>query len=405
MEMHKYRLSHHCRLVKGASASAIYDLFNNQVFSLNKDATYILEHAFSDDLVFDDATQSFIDDLCSRRLLNYNDYPDINQTTNTKAKLRYVWLEITNRCNCRCLHCYGAFGAPTNEKIKNELSYEAWIRILDSIYEYGCNSIQLIGGEPLLHPRFRDLLYYAHNKGFETIDVFTNGTLINPSIIDILKKTGASVRVSLYGYDQLSHEQVTQVPGSFTRLDHALDLLRIAKIPTRIAVVLMKENQAYLDQIISYINSKGHSYTGFDTVRKVRHSIQFSHEVTDKSIKMVRVLNRPSFCTSCVDFYNNSQWNSCWYGKFAITAMGDIIPCIFARDKICGNLQYDSLKEIKEKLQFYWSINKDKILVCCDCEYRYACDDCRPLAEGETGSLYAKYPRCLYDPYTATWND
>lgn len=399
--MSKYEISTHCRYVKGALGSAIYDLKNNAVFSLNPDATCILDSALSGHAA--ENTCEFLDKLCERQLLNCSLFEVPTPDTADKLSLRYVWLELTNRCNCECIHCYGAFGLPTHEDIAKELSLDAWKEILRLIRQFGGNAIQLIGGELLLFPDFCELLQYAHNIGIENIDIFTNGTLLNEDIIHVIKMTGAAVRVSLYGYDEKSHERITQCRHSFARLDHALDLLREANIPTRIAVVLMEENQADLDQIIAYIESKGHRYTGFDTVREVRHSVQNSHEVTDINIARQRFMTKPSFHTSCPDYNRNQRWNSCWYGKLAITASGDVIPCIFARDQLCGNIRTDSLDHIKKELVAHWGLNKDKVEVCKDCEFRYACDDCRPLADGKTGDIHAKYPRCLYDPYTASW--
>ena len=218
-----------------------------------------------------------------------------------------------------------------------------------------------------------------------------------------IKRTSASVRVSLYGHDAPTHDRITQSRGSFSKFDNTLEQLRDLEIPTRIAVVLMRENQGDIEQIKAYIDRKGHKYTGFDTVRKVRHSEQLSHAATDAGIIAERLMSKPSFCTSYNGFEINSHWNSCWFGKCSISAIGDVMPCIFARDKKCGNIRADSFDIIKKNLLSFWEVNKEKVEVCKDCEFRYACDDCRPLAEGETGNLYAKYPRCLYNPYEAQW--
>ncbi len=400
--MNEYKISKHCRYVKGATASAIYDLYHGNVFSLNSDATYLLDRALEGKVDVD--AESLLQELCAQQLLNCDRLPEVSNSHPEKLALRYVWLELTNRCNCRCLHCYGAFGSPSKTAIRAELSFEEWKQIVDKIAEAGGKAIQLIGGEPLLFPHFCELLDYAHNRGISSIDVFTNGTLMTPAILNAIKKAGASVRVSLYGHDAIMHDRITQLSGSFVKLDHTLDQLREFEIPTKIAVVLMRENQDDLEKIKTYIGNKGHQYTGFDTVRRVRHSEQLSHAATDPSIIAERLMSKPSFCTSCYDFEINSRWNSCWYGKCSVSAVGDVMPCIFARDKKCGNIRTDSFVEIKEKLLFFWGISKEKIEVCKDCEFRYACDDCRPLSEGETGNLYAKYPRCLYNPYEAQWN-
>lgn len=399
--MNEYFISSHCQYVKGAYGAAIYDLKNNAVFSLNADAAYILDSALSNNAT--DEMHEFLVELCKRQLLNCSTFGEGTAIAEKGLQLRYVWLELTNRCNCRCIHCYGAFGEPSHKEHSQELALSTWKDLLQQIKNHGGNAIQFIGGEPLLFPDFCELLMYAHDIGIEHIDIFTNGTLLSHEVIKVIKAVRASVRVSLYGFDAQSHEKITQCVQSFSKLDQSLDLLRIEGVPTKIAVVLMEENQDYLEQIISYIKSKGHTYTGFDTVRKVKHSIQSSHAVTDSEILKYRYISEPIFCTSCQEYSNNLYWNSCWYGKFAITSTGDIIPCIFARDKICGNIQSDSLDFIKKSLISYWSITKDKVETCKDCEFRYACDDCRPLAEGETGNIYAKYPRCLYNPYTGTW--
>ena len=49
-----------------------------------------------------------------------------------------------------------------------------------------------------------------------------------------------------------------------------------------------------------------------------------------------------------------------------------------------------------------WSIKKDNIKVCKDCELRYNCIDCRAGHQVDNGS---KPVGCNYDPYKLIWND
>jgi len=61
---------------------------------------------------------------------------------------------------------------------------------------------------------------------------------------------------------------------------------------------------------------------------------------------------------------------------------------------------------ISTKVKETWELTKDKVLVCKDCEYRYACFDCRPLAaDSNCGKNYstAPAPRYTYDPYSGEW--
>jgi radical SAM protein with 4Fe4S-binding SPASM domain len=96
----------------------------------------------------------------------------------------------------------------------------------------------------------------------------------------------------------------------------------------------------------------------------------------------------------------------------AIVDTGDVLPCIFSRQLILGNIKVSgSLEAIiaGKALQQVWSATKDKVMVCQDCEYRYVCRDCRPLSEaaaqGRADYLRAPFPRCTYNPYTGRWGE
>jgi len=399
MDNKQHFISHHCRYVKGALCSAIYDLKQEKVYSLNADATESLEQALRGEPSKE--ADEFLSSLCSHKLLNVGGEDAFS--FEIESRINYVWLELTERCNCSCLHCYGAFGHPQNS-LHSELSLDEWKEVISTIKRLGGNAIQFIGGEPLLSPYFSELLSFSHQLGIGRIDIFTNGYLLDEEIAAQIVSAGATVRVSLYGYDAQSHDRITGRSGSFKRLDSCLKLLKALSVPTTIAVVLMRENQGCLDKIKAYIESVGHTYTGFDTVRKVSNHAQDSHAVTNEELLKQRYITKACFYTSASSYNTNKTWNNCWFGKFAVTAKGDIIPCIFARDLVCGNIKIDSFDTIKQQLLSYWHITKDSVETCKDCEYRYACDDCRPLASGELNDLYAKYPRCCYSPYDGIWH-
>ena len=398
--MSQYCISDHCRWVKGSRGSAIYDLKTGVVHALNAEETFVIEQLLFVSRIPDGA-EAFVKGLLDKFLLNNHDTPLAEKRI--VPSLRYVWLELTVGCNCRCLHCYGAFGISNQQNLRTELTTQEWKKIINRIISLGGREIQLIGGEPLIHPDFCEILSYAHSVGIQRIDIFTNATLLTETIADLIAEVKASVRVSIYGCDAATHDAITRNSGSFSRLDRGLNLLREREIPTTPAVVLMRENQDILPQIKQYIESKGLKFQGFDTVRTVTHSTQDSHTVTRREIARKRIICEQSFKTSPYSFSCSRQWNNCWFGKFAVTSYGDIIPCIFARDLICGNLRTDSYNIIWEKLLGYWRITKDEVSICRECEFRYSCEDCRPLAMGEGTGLYGKYPRCTYVPSDCRW--
>jgi SPASM domain peptide maturase of grasp-with-spasm system len=71
-----------------------------------------------------------------------------------------------------------------------------------------------------------------------------------------------------------------------------------------------------------------------------------------------------------------------------------------------GNIKETTLMEALEKPGFKkcWDINKDKIHVCKDCEFRYACTDCRAYVE-DPADILSKPLKCGYNPYTGEWSE
>jgi len=69
-----------------------------------------------------------------------------------------------------------------------------------------------------------------------------------------------------------------------------------------------------------------------------------------------------------------------------------------------GNIEKLSLKEVslREDFQKIWSINKDQIEICRDCEFRHICTDCRAFLK-DSNNTYSKPLKCSYNPYTSKW--
>jgi len=104
-------------------------------------------------------------------------------------------------------------------------------------------------------------------------------------------------------------------------------------------------------------------------------------------------------------FMESLQFNSCLNRKIAIDVNGDIKNCP-SMPETFGNIRDTTLKEALEKRGFkkYWTINKDKIHVCKDCEFRYICTDCRAYIEAPEDIL-SKPLKCGYNPYTGEWSE
>jgi SPASM domain peptide maturase of grasp-with-spasm system len=97
------------------------------------------------------------------------------------------------------------------------------------------------------------------------------------------------------------------------------------------------------------------------------------------------------------------SFNTCLHRKLAIDINGKVKNCpsiqhdfgYFDADKILNIIKMTAFREL-------WEMNKDKIEVCRDCEFRYICTDCRAFLK-DAKNIYSKPEKCSYDPYTAKW--
>ena len=73
-----------------------------------------------------------------------------------EKELNFVWLELTEACNLRCVHCYD--GDEHMDNSSEKLTFEQWKDILSQLKKLDCKKVEFIGGEPPVYPHFFDLL-------------------------------------------------------------------------------------------------------------------------------------------------------------------------------------------------------------------------------------------------------
>jgi len=401
-----YLISEKIIFVEGYKNAAIYDLKNNKVYKINDVARDIVNRV----IVRGELPQSKIESDYLESLISNGLYDGVFKTKGYKidtqcvTKLKFAWLEITQACNLKCLHCYAG---ETHRQQDNSLLTEDWINIINQLFDSGCRRIQFIGGEPFVYNNLISLLDYAGIKGFESITVFTNLTIITDELINCLIKNDVNIRFSIYGHTAQIHDAVTQISGSFEKTIMNVKRLLELKINVSPAVVVMRENQYYTEEIKAFIESLGLKYKNYDVIRNIFGGKQTNHTPTNEIVINNSKRSKPEFYINEEMFNNAYLTNTCWYGKFAITETGVVIPCVFERNIILGDLKKQSIQEILESeiLKKYWFLTFNQVKICMDCEFKYSCADCRPLGIASYGDLLDKNPRCTYNPQTGEWKN
>ena len=147
-----------------------------------------------------------------------------------------VQLDLTYRCNERCIHCYldhHDHGEMTTAEIKD---------LLDQMADAGVFYLTISGGEILMRRDFFEILEYARLRTF-CIKLKTNGMLIRKKEADRIKALGVeSVQISIYSHVPEVHDAITKLPGSLAQSIEAIRRLRAHGIHVIMANVLMVQN-------------------------------------------------------------------------------------------------------------------------------------------------------------------
>ncbi len=395
-------------LVNGIKNSIVVNFKNKEIFKANKSAKHILElgengHRLSEVskvLNLEDADlRSFIKEFSEQNLIQLSSEPKPARTKERPThKLNFLWIEVTSRCNLRCSHCY----ADAEPKLVADPSAEDIKKWLDEAYDLGCRNVQFTGGECTIRNDLKDLIDHAKEKGFEFIEVFTNGTMLTEPLIQYFSKSGINVALSFYSYRSETHEAITGIQGSFIKTLDSLKLLLAYDVTLRCAIIAMKQNEDELDGTCYFLKEMGILSKSPDPIRPTGRGIDSENWPRKYGLRTVQT--KPDFLVDKEVYDQSYFWNNCWFGKIAITSEGEVLPCVFSRDQVAGNIREKNLAEIvQEDMLKFWGLNRDQVKVCKDCEYRYLCHDCRPWAYGFTGDLFAKSPRCTYDPYSGEW--
>jgi len=131
------KLDHGVFLVNGVRRAALYDTTRGNVYSLNQEAAQSIKGEIDN--------QEFWQRLSLMGLAFVRQNLETESATPEleipKPNLRFAWLEITDQCNERCLHCYGGFSPNRKEKAAQPLTYDYWRDVIQQLSKNGCQII------------------------------------------------------------------------------------------------------------------------------------------------------------------------------------------------------------------------------------------------------------------------
>jgi AdoMet-dependent heme synthase len=297
-----------------------------------------------------------------------------------------VHLDITYRCNERCIHCYldhDDLGEMTTDEIRS---------VLDQLADAGVFFLALSGGEVLMRRDFFAIVEHARRRLFN-VKVKTNGVMIREAEARRMRELGVEqIQISVYSHRPEVHDRITKLPGSLRRTIEAVRFLKSQGLKVSIANVLMTANLSDNAGVMALAKELGVSYTLDPTItpkidgdRAVLALRAPGSELKQVFHNEALVGNVQEFCApppapdnDVLDGYPCSAGHTSCY----ISPYGDVFPCVqFPLPS--GNLRRDKFIDIwrnSAALAEVRSIRARDLGTCRTCSHVGTCSRCPGLA-------------------------
>lgn len=264
---------------------------------------------------------------------------------NTPGPYSVNW-NYTYRCNLRCSHCYSR--APTYPE---ELSEEAYRRIVAEIISLNVFAVSLGGGESVMRPD-----YITTISSLSSVGVFTsltsNGSYIDHHCATTLRNAGLGfLALSLDGLTADYHDRFRNRPGSFDMVMSAIENAVAAGIDVRLSVTLTRATVSTPTEFVTFALERGVSTIYFKPSRPAGYGLinRARYELTEAQIAALalEVAELRTRVGDVASLASTSDANRCACGRTDITLRpnGDIALCVYD-EAVFGSLRYETLAEV-----------------------------------------------------------
>ncbi len=254
-----------------------------------------------------------------------------------------LFIELLGRCNERCLHCYASAGP----EIAAELEPELCAQLIEDAVELGFRRVQFTGGDPLLHSALPKLASDAAKRGLH-VEIYTNGLALSERLLKDLLPARPSFAFSFYSHREAVHDAITQCAGSQQRTLRAIERALAFECPVRVAMVVMPQNAEDVEPTLAFLKARGVSMVSTAASHGVGRGQYFGQSYSES----IGFAHRASPSASAAAVVSSSESPSLSdetqlpEGKLCVTYEGDVVPCIFNREMVLGNVRKRRLAEI-----------------------------------------------------------
>jgi radical SAM protein with 4Fe4S-binding SPASM domain len=421
-------------LVEGPRAFGIYDLNQGKFYRINKKAGLLLQNVRGTEHInsFSDEDQSFLEIASQKGLIklqnnkNLQRQTQLDEVVRSNRPLRFAWIEITSKCNQKCLHCFLGGDLNTYQHQPKEKIFSHIATLVQS----GVSQIVISGGEPTLHPDVEEILRYASQFPVN-VTLLTNGASPKSiSIAKVLSDLSISVKIPILGWRE-SHDIITALPGSFTKVIKTIHHYIREGVSIELGTTVNSLNMNDIHKIRKYANrvkiplevspifpvGSAADNSSLLLAHPQKLFTQICHE--DKSfitnnLRPVPLPKRPIQPKQPTDYQSVDLCNyltdrhECGQKIIAILSSGEVTSCLLLRERTfsMGNISEHSLSDLltpgfHTRKDFDESMKLSNVVNCELCEARFACKagGCLATSKALAGTIFAKnplYENCYY---------
>jgi radical SAM protein with 4Fe4S-binding SPASM domain len=306
----------------------------------------------------------------------------------------HLSIELTNNCNFHCKHCYNDSSSKHNLYFDTKKLYS----ILNQFKINGVVTVELTGGEPLIHPDFKNIVLHCLNL-FDEVTVLTNGYLLDKSLLDDLVKYKKKLtfQVGLHSNTPEYMDQFCGKNGAFDKAKKAIKLLTRRNFKLRVNIIATPLNSNKLFKTVKLLNtfktnSKHEKFRVIVSLivpmgrGEINDNYNFTEENTDFIKDMEDIKNEfGNFVFKSLEYLQDPQdFNNHYCGAglrfFTITPKRDVKLCNMASEDLLswGNLNNEkNISDVfaSQKLNIK-DIEVPNLEICDGCEHLLFCLGC-----------------------------
>lgn len=240
--------------------------------------------------------KDYIMQLVSYGALALNDTPNFHKKIRVAGKDSLIsplslTVELTDRCNLRCKHCYLNASA---EKSKS-MSFDQFSKLVTILKRNNVVNIELTGGEIFVNPDAYEILKLSF-QNFAIVALLTNGTILDDKILNLLieHKNKVVVNISIDSVNESVHDEFRGVAGAFKRTCENMKRMTDNGIIVRMASAIFSANLWEIDKLAKLSRSLGAAQFTFNHVEGFGRGTDLSKlnfNNDEKALKYVKYIN------------------------------------------------------------------------------------------------------------------